>query len=74
MEKLNHYGIRRCVPAWFRSYLNDRKQFVSFNGHSSDIKPISYGVPQGSVLGPLHFILMIYPKPLTPIFIMKPLI
>ena len=45
MEKLDHYG---SVLAWFRSYLSDRKQFDSFNGHSSEIKPISCGVSQGS--------------------------
>ena len=42
---------------WFKSYLTERKQFVLYNDVKSDVKEITYGVPQGSVLGPLLFIL-----------------
>ena len=59
LEKLNHYGIRGILNDWFRSYLSDRSQFVSINGFNSDYKTIKYGVPQGSVLGPLLFLIFI---------------
>ena len=44
---------------WFKSYLSDRSQFVSINGFNSDYKTIKYGVPQGSVLSPLLFLIFI---------------
>ena len=59
LEKLNYYGVRGTVNNWFKSYLEDRKQIVSINGYESDIKIIKHGVPQGSVLGPLLFLLYI---------------
>ena len=55
LSKLEHYGVRDSVLDWFRSYLTDRKQYVSFNEQSSELLINNCGVPQGSVLGPLLF-------------------
>ena len=56
---MTHYGIRGVANKWFQSFLEDRKQFTSVQGSKSAEKPIKYGVPQGSVLGLLLFILFI---------------
>ena len=53
IKKLEQYGIKNTSLEWFKSYLANRQQFVSFNGNLSDKKSITCGVPQGSVLGPL---------------------
>ena len=58
-DKLSHYGIRGTANNWFKSYLNNRYQFVSINGAESNPIPILHGVPQGSVLGPLLFLVYI---------------
>ena len=59
IDKLNYYGIRGNANKWFKSYLSNRSQFVSIQGHDSDHLPIQHGVPQGSVLGPLLFLIYI---------------
>ena len=59
LKKLNHYGIKNITNKWFESYLSDRQQYVSKNGHSSDYTTTKHGVPQGSVLGPLLFLVYI---------------
>ena len=59
INKLNHYGIRGVRNDWFRSYLFNRSQYVSIDGFDSDTIEVRHGVPQGSVLGPLLFLLYI---------------
>ena len=57
--KLNHYGIRDTALQWLKSYLSNREQYVCFDGADSDRKRIKCGVPQGSILGPLLFLIYI---------------
>ena len=59
LEKLKHYGIRSKQNDWFRSFLTNRKQYVSMEGFFSQTKIVKCGVPQASTLGPLLFLIYI---------------
>ena len=63
--KLNKYGISGVELSWFKSYLSDRKQSCFLNGESSSFKFVECGIPQGSCLGPLLFIIYINDLPNT---------
>ena len=58
-KQLHFYGLRGVAQEWIQSYLENRKQFVSFNNCHSEILNISCGVPQGSILEPKLFIMYI---------------
>ena len=58
-QKLEHYGLLRRELSWFKSNLSNRKQYCSINGVDSELMDINIGVPQGSHLGPLLFLLYI---------------
>ena len=59
LKKLEKYGIRGNAIKWFQNYLSSRTQAVSANGLLSDFLTILMGVPQGSNLGPLLFLLFV---------------
>ena len=59
LSKLQCYGIRSLALNWIKSYLANRSQYVCYNNSNSVLKNIKCGVPQGSILGPVQFILYI---------------
>ena len=59
LVKLGFYGIRGLANIWLKSFLETRKQYVNLSGHSFSVTPVICGVPQGSLLGLLLFLLYI---------------
>ena len=59
LHKLKIYGVRGPAHKWFKSYLDGRKQYTTFNNAASPYKNITCGVPQGSILGPLLLLIFI---------------
>ena len=64
IQELYLYGVRGVTHDWFRDYLTNRQQFTSLSGINSSFAYLACGVPQGSVLGPLLFLIYVCEVPM----------
>ena len=58
-KKLELYGIKYCNLRWFESYLSNKKEFITYGDKQTNIETITCGVPQGSILGLLLFLILV---------------
>jgi len=65
LKKLSIYGANNLLLKWFGSYLTGRKQYVHINGYCSTSKQLLQGVSQGSIIGPILFLLFVNDMPLS---------
>ena len=63
LEKIRYYGVKDTAFTLIKNYLKDRQQYVKFGSEQSNLTPISTGIPQGSILGPLFFSIYINDLP-----------
>ena len=59
ISKLTNYRVKRKNLSWFKSYLENRKQYLNYNNDVTNLAQIKCGVPQGSILGPLLFLIYV---------------
>ena len=66
LSKLRKIGVSNSAHKWFKNYLSDRSQVVKIEDTTSKALPLEFGVPQGSILGPLLFTVYVNDLPLVP--------